>query len=39
MRGRFRVYGDGIPVDILNIVAGLVVAWIFGGAGAGEQAG
>lgn len=39
MRGSLRIHGDGIPVDVVNVVAFLVVAWVFGGAGAGEQAG
>lgn len=37
--GRLGVDGDGVPVDIVNVVALEVVAGVLGGAGAGEEAG
>lgn len=36
---RLGVDRDGVPVDVLNVVALKVVAGVLGGAGAGEEAG
>lgn len=39
IRGRFRVELIGVPVDVGEVVAQLVVAGVVGGTGAGEQGG
>lgn len=35
--GSLGVHCDGLPVDVVQVIAGLVVARIFWGTGAGEE--
>ena len=38
VRGGLGVHGDGIPMDVVDVVASLVVAHVVRRAGAGEEA-